>query len=325
MEIISDKKQFFDTIKDFEYIPFTQTEGWYNYHNTQKPGKIIFLVDNIHNPSIACFAHEKKFFSLKMLMISGEALVSELISWKQIQTFYKDITALGYDFIEVNSLAIYNSKYETGIRKAGYLRPVGLFSSTQSILIDLEKELSFDKNWKKNLKLATKQNLSFEVIEKIEEKHIREFFLLYQHLLKDKGFENAINEKQIKELLSSSFFGMANVRDSQNLPQAYFIFYKRGKYAESLFRAKSDTAKQNGASFYLYFKLLEYLRMNGFKSFDMGKISPGVKGKDGVANFKLGINGSYIIYNGEWSWYKKSFYRPLMYFVKKYLFKKIEV
>ena len=57
----------------------------------------------------------------------------------------------------------------------------------------------------------------------------------------------------------------------------------------------------------------------------MGRIVPShLLNLKGVFDFKDGIHGEYVIYNGEWSWYKKQYYRPLIYFVKKYLLKKRE-
>ena len=325
MEIISDKQKYFELIKDFEYIPVTQSEGWYDFHAYKNPERIIFIVDALDNPAIACFAHVKKFLHLKMLQIEGEATIRKTMTSKQIQLFYREITNLGYDFIETNSQAIYNPEYEIGIRKAGYLRPVGLFSTHLSVLVDLNKALTLSSNWEKNLKIASRQKFSFEVVELIQEKHIQEFLSQYKTLLNDKKFDFQLNKDQISQLLTDQSFGLANIKDEEDSIIACFVFYKHEKYAESIFRTKKDSARKTGATFFLYVKLLDFLRKNGVEYFDMGRITPGNKSKDGVADFKTGIKGALIIYNGEWSWYKKPLYRPLMYFVKKYLFNRNEL
>jgi hypothetical protein len=57
----------------------------------------------------------------------------------------------------------------------------------------------------------------------------------------------------------------------------------------------------------------------------MEKLVPSTKPINSVFLFKNGVEGKHIVLNGEWSWYKNLYYRPLMYFVKKYLMKKREL
>ena len=60
------------------------------------------------------------------------------------------------------------------------------------------------------------------------------------------------------------------------------------------------------------------------KTFDMEKLAPSIHSTNAVFLFKNGIKGEYIVVNGEWSWHKNSFLRPLMYIAKKWFLKKIE-
>ncbi|MCD7971738.1 MAG: hypothetical protein LUG18_03595 [Candidatus Azobacteroides sp.] len=330
MVTVSDKNQYFQIIKNFEYIPYSQTEGWYCYINNgknEKEEKFIFILDDQQNPEIACFGYIMKFFGLKLLMITGECIKKLPVNRKTVYSFYEKITSSGYDFIEVNSPLLYSAEYEIGIRKAGYLRPVGFFSMPVSKLIFLQAEsIEFSKNWRKNLKKAEKNDFHFEVKEKPDKEDIFSFFNLYKILLKEKNFYHHISKNEFEYILSSPDFGLAMLKENTSDELiAGFIFFKRNQFAQSVFRAKSVLARNTGATFYIYIKLLEYLKDKNYLYFDMGRLVPSIiPSLDGVFDFKDGLKGEYILYNGEWAWYKKKFYRPLMYFVKKILMKKRE-
>jgi len=129
MKII-DKNTFFDITQSFDYVPFTQSKGWWAMNSLTDENRFAFFVDCIEKPAIACMGHIKKSLRLKMLQIEGECLLDEKdIESKQIREFYKEITQAGFDMVEVNSSLPYNALHEIGIRQAGYLRPVGMFST----------------------------------------------------------------------------------------------------------------------------------------------------------------------------------------------------
>jgi hypothetical protein len=325
MVSLSDKHTFFRLINDFEYVPYTQTEGWYKYNSFSNPEDVVFIVDNISEPLIACFGYVKKFLGLRLLSLEGECLKTNNVSREIIQSFFQDVTKLGYDFVEVSSIAIYHPEYEIGIRSAGYLKPVGTFSVHLSKLIDLQNEIAFSGNWRRNLKKAEKHHLRFEVIENASANDIDTFLRLYSKLLSDKKFHHHIAPDQLKYLLSDPHFKLAVVKDDSDEANTFFIFFTDGTNAVSLFTAKSDEAKDNGAMFFIYAVLLEHLKKTGHHYFDVGRLVPSMsKELNGVFDFKDGMKGDYVIYNDEWSWYKKSRYRTVIYFVKKFLMKKRE-
>jgi hypothetical protein len=258
-------------------------------------------------------------------MIEGECLKKNNVSREIIHSFFEGITKLGFDFIEVSSIAIYNPEYEIGIRTAGYLKPVGTFSIHLSKVIDLQKEIAFSGNWRRNLKKTEKQPLQFEVIENASSHDIKTFLDLYSNLLADKKFQHNILPAQLEYLLAYPRFKLAVVKSNSDETHAVFIFFTDGTNAVSLFTAKSKEAKDNGAMFFVYARLLEYLQQTGHSCFDVGRLVPSVtKELGGVFDFKDGMKGEYVIYNDEWSWYKKNSYRTIIYFVKKFLMKKRE-
>lgn len=329
MVVLKNKEKFFAITEKFEYVPYTQTEGWYNYLACTQPKpseKFIFLIDNTDNPAIACFGFIMKFGWLKMLVIEGECLKSLPINRKTIQSFYEEITKLNFDFVEINSHSHYTPEFEIGIRKADYLRPAGLFSNHLSKLIDLRKPIEYGENWKRNIRRAKKYGLIFNFIENPSAYDINIFIDLYKKLLDKKKFSNqSFNIKQINQLLNTNYIKLAIVSDINENVISVMIFSQINYHGQSIFSATMQEAKSTGAAFLMYVQLFEYLKNKGLLFFDMGRLaSSSLPSLKGVFDFKDGIYGEYVIYNGEYSWYKKQFYRPLMYFVKKYLLKKRE-
>jgi hypothetical protein len=286
---------------------------------------VVFIVNDPAAPTIACFGYVKKFFGLRLLSLEGECLKSNNVSRRIIQSFFEDITTLGYHFIEVNSIAIYDPEYEIGVRRAGYLKPVGSFSMHLSKVTDLRKEIGYSEQWTRNLRKSRRNNLRFEVCENISQQDIHRFLDLYSKLQTDKKFHHHILPAQLEYLFTDPRFKMAMVKNDDDSLHALFIYFTDGINATSLFTAKSEEAKNSRAMFVIFSQLLQHLKQTGNHYFDANRLVPSsTKELNGVFDFKDGLEGDYVIYNNEWSWYKKSSYRILIYFVKKFLMKKRE-
>ena len=88
------KAEFFDITKLFEYVPYTQSSGWFSFFYGDKKEGFIFLVDDDNNPQVACFGHVKKSFGLKMLVLEGECLKSNSYKSSLIKSFYEVIPSM---------------------------------------------------------------------------------------------------------------------------------------------------------------------------------------------------------------------------------------
>jgi hypothetical protein len=325
MKII-DKNTFFDIIQTFDFVPFTQSKGWWAYNSTEDENRFAFFVDSLEKPTIACMGHVKNFAWLKMLQIEGECFADEKnIDSKKIKEFYKEITQAGFDMIEVNSSLPYDALYEIGIRQAGYLKPVGLFSTPLSILIDLQKPIEYDKNWQKNLKKAAKYQLEFSHISHVNEKDIEDYILLNKELVSRKQFVGTLSGKALAALLSDEHFELFFVENEEKKRIAGEVTYSRKGISTSIYAANSQEGRKKATAYFRYDKIYKFYKEQNFHFFDCGRISPATHKKNDIFLFKNGVKGDYLLYCGEWSWYKKQIYHPLMYFVKKYLFKRIEV
>lgn len=322
-----DKQLFFELTRNFSYIPFTQSEGFWNLHSLNNLNRFVFFVDNPASPQIACMGNVKKFLNKKLIQIEGECLLSGLIEEKQILNFYAEITKEDYDFIEINSALPYDARYEIAIRRAGFLRPAGMFSTQLSIILDLNKPINYDKNWRKNLRRANSHNLSFNVIANPTEVDFQHYLLMNDELAHRKKLHNELSRiEQLEGLFSKGEFLLFFVEDEKNIPVAGMIVYAHQTDFTTVFSATSDDGRKTSASYFLHQEMFSFMcKEKGMKQCDMGRISPSINEKNNIFLFKNGVNGSYVTYNGEWSWYKKPIYRPVMYFVKKYLFKRIDV
>ena len=324
MEII-DKTTFFNLTKNFEIIPYTQFRGIYEFHALSGTNKIKFFINDKENPTIACFGHEKSFGLIKMILIEGECyLASKDITTNNIKTFYTELTLIGYDIIEVCSNAPFDFKYETALRQGGYLRPVGQFTMPVTKIIDLTTDVSYTKNWHQNIKKANKFDLVFEPVNDLQLSDCESFISIYHEMSDRKSLGNSLTVEQIYALCKAGDFKLFFVLFNNKRITATII-HERKTHAGSLYATTNNEALKLSASFFMYSQLLEYLKQHGFESFDMEKLIPSTKAVNSVFLFKNGINGTFLQLNGEWSWYKKQYYRPLMYFVKKYLMKKKEL
>jgi len=324
MELI-DSSTFFNIIKSFEIIPYTQLKGMYDFHALSGTNRIHFFVNSINDPTIACFGHEKKFLNKKMILIEGECYANtSALKTERIRSFFSELCQLGYDFVEVCSNDKYNFDYETALRQAGYLRPVGQFSMPNTKIIDLTQEVKYNRNWKRNIKKAIGNELEFEIINDVNTKDCQDFQRMYQEMSIRKTMSQSLSVEQIQALCKTENFQLFFVLLG-NVRIAGILIYKIKAHAGGGFAATNKIALDLSASFLMYSALFDYLKKNGFQTFDMEKLLPSTKSVNSVFLFKNGIEGKHIVLNGEWAWYKKDYYRPLMYFVKKYLMKKREI
>jgi len=323
MDII-DQTTFFNITQKFELIPFTQSKGMFDFHSVCGNNRIRFFVNNINQPSIACYGHEKKFLNKRMLLIEGECYATHFIyNSNDICLFYKEIINLGYDFIEVNSNDEYEFKYEKALRQVGFLRPVGQFSMPVTKIVDLTSEIKYSRNWRQNIKKSLRNNLTLETISDLKISDCDDFISIYTEMSKRKSLTEPLTVEQVYSLCKSDNFSLFFVLHN-NKRVASIIIHKHITHAGSLYSANNKEALHLSASFFRHYALLSHLKQNGYLTFDLEKLVPSTESINNVFLFKDGIDGRYIQLNGEWSWYKKPYYRPLMYFVKKYLMHKKE-
>jgi hypothetical protein len=272
---------------------------------------------------IGCAAYVKRFMGLTMLMVDTECLQHRHTKPTAICRFYEALRQTGVDMIEVNSRRIYQADYEIGIRQAGFLRPVGSFSYEMTNIIDLSQPLSFNENWKRNLKVSDSQGLTLQRVEHITREDIAAFIRLYREMCFHKNLAQPFTEEMLRVLLDDPHFRLCFICHG-NERLSGIIYHHVGMQAGLLYAANGDAANRVHAGFQLYKQLLNSLSEEGVKTFDMEKMGASIHSTNAVFLFKQGIRGELTPLCGEWSWYKRRWYGVGMYFIKKYLWKKVQ-
>lgn len=318
------KDIFYQAIACFEWIPFTQTLA-YNLSVVQEES-LHFFIDDMNHPLIGCVGYERRKLGLKMLCVCGECLneISSL-SYKRYSTFYQDLRKTAFDIYELNLNTVFSNKAEIALRTAGYLRPVGLFSTELSKIVATTAALKYDKSWKHNLKKAHDANLHFEVKTSMERKDIQTFVSCHHDLQRHKGFLEELSIDGLLELSKDEHFKMGIVTDTKGDVLAGCIFYARKAASTTIYSFSTSAGRESGAAYRLREGIILYLAYQGLDSLDMGRISPGTNEKNNIFLFKDGISGEYVQYLGEWEYCQHEWLSVLLYFAKKYLWKRIRV
>lgn len=309
---------------DFEQLPFSQTDA---YSRAIVPAETLcYFVNDTQKPQIACVGYVRKKAGLKMLVIQGECLSLQNIDRRVRQSFYEQLHHTGYDIYELHIDTPYSPADEIALRQAGWLRPVGLFSTTLSKIIDLTKKLSYSHDWSRNLKKAASYGVGFRLFDGSAE-DIETFCRFYKEMLDRKHFHDIIlTPSFLTTLLSDPRFVLAFALDKSGVPIAgRLVFAPQNGHAQSLFAATSVEARHCSAAYLLYDKLLQHLASTGMLTYDMGRLSPAAHKKNGLYTFKDGIGGDYVQYVGEWEWCRNKCMSVALYLMKKYIWKRVRV
>ena len=250
------------------------------------------------------------------------------VDHKMVREFYSNVDTLGYDIVEINSDSLYSTQFEVGIREAGLLRPVGLFSTTLSKLIDLRTPIQYDKNWKNNLKKADQYGLSFRMYDAktITNEIIDSYLEIQEELTKRKHFAENLDHQRMHILLQDSHFVLGTVWHEGVMVSGMVALMDDGKRAMSLYSATSSIGRKLSASYLLRREVMAYaINERNIPSFDMGRMSPSIHSKNNIFLFKNGIEGNIVQYNGEWLWCSHMWLPLVLYFINKYVWKRVQV
>ncbi len=321
MKEIKDSSIFFELQEKFKRIPFTQSQGWYNYIKAQ--GKEpVFFVDNEQDPNIFCWGTIQNIpFSKKtILRLDGETYKPELTE-KVFKCFYSELTKI-HDAIEINSNNPYNIEFETGIRRAGFKRPIGFFSCPLTIEMDFKVDFNFDRNWKRNVKKSVKNNLQFVEIQNISNEVLIHIIGMFDELATLKNLGYRIEKKPLGSLLESKDMRTFVVYDESMNPVAARIIQDNKPFSTDVFAANSLKARDCGATFFIMQSIFEKLKGEQYLNFDFGRIPPSNHATDSVYVFKNASRGNKIQYNGEWTFYKNTKIELAVFLYKSFKIKK---
>lgn len=307
---------FYQTIRNWEDVPFTQAEGYVRLQSGDNSSRVRYFLDD----NIGCAAHVKRFMGKTLLIIPSECLKHKQTKHSTYTGFYQQIIGEA-DIVEVNSVRPYDAEYETGMRQAGFLRPVGSFSFALTNMIDLTQPLSYDSNWKRNLKQADPFSLKLESKECPSPKDRSDFIQLYHEMCTNKHLAMPFDDHLLEVLLSDPHFKLCMVYHNDK-PVSGIIYHRQHEHCGLLYAATGNAAHPLHAGFEMYRLLLTRLQAEGIQTFDMEKMAPSTHSMNAVFLFKQGIKGTLTTLCGEWSWYKRPWMAVGMYFLKKIIWKK---
>ncbi|MEO8933056.1 MAG: hypothetical protein ABI295_02020, partial [Xanthomarina sp.] len=289
----------------------------------QKHPNIVFFVDNEKDVKIAVWGREQSIplSKKKLLIINGES-ISDSISEKSIIESYRVLKEENYQGIEINSDNEYSIDFEIGIRRAGFVRPLGFFACPLTINFQLQKDFNFNRNWKRNVKKAIAANLKFEEVKVITSGVIQDIISMFKEMadLKDLGYQ--LENESLTALLNSHNMRLFMVYDETKKPVAARIVHDNKPFASDVYAANALMARENGATYYMMQHIFEKLKEEKFTEFDFGRIPPSDHATDSVYIFKNASRGDKIQYNGEWCFYKNKQIEFLMFLYKSFKLKK---
>mgnify|MGYP003571276763 CR=1 FL=1 len=309
------KQRFYEAISDFEWIPFTQNDA---YCRSQVPADSLrYYLDNSDLPRIGCVGFHRRHLGLKLLRVVGECRKNRVLPKEVVSEFYEQITHTDYSIVQLNLDTPYSPENEIAMRLAGYLRPIGLYSTTLSkiILTDPEKH-HFNKHWRNNLNKSQRNNLLLRVIDRPQENDIRDFADKYAEMLDRKHFSDSLSYEQLSILMCNEHYKMLVVETETGERIAGRIMYIHGQTAYGMYSYTNLKGRNLSTSYFLYEQQCKYLYDNGIEQFDVGRISPGQSAKNGIFHFKDGVSGEYVKYLGEWEFVKNRFLSLLLFIVK---------
>lgn len=315
--MIIDRQRFFKIQKNFPDVPFNQTEVWLEITGGIK--NTVFFVDSEDNPRVCCWGRvfERRFIGAH-LMIDGLSVKTSNI--KYIKDFFQDVVSNGYALIEVSDIGYYNCDFEIGIRQAGFVRPL-LNLCPLTLLVELQEDFKFHRNWKRNVNKAIVNNINFKVVDKPTIQDCEVFTTLFNQLKYRKGLSFNIEPETLYNLLVSDEFKLFFTTGENNQTFSARVVYITKKLAYDVYAANSDEGIRNGAAYYIQENILYYLKENGVKAFDYGRIPPSADEMNNIYIAKSYSGGIPIQYNGQWVFNKSKMidfiYNLLKYYRKQ--------
>ena len=169
-------------------------------------------------------------------------------------------------------------------------------SPDRTLLLDLSRTLEdlrkgLSPHWQRELRVAEKNKL--EIIEGSGDKLFEAFVKIYKEMVSRKAFvePNDINEfRLIQDRLPEKLKMKVMLCKSAGEITSGAICSTVGKTALYLFGATSNSGMKSRGSYFLHWKFIEWLKNNGFTTYDLNGINP--TANPGTYKFKSDLCGS---------------------------------
>jgi len=165
----------------------------------------------------------------------------------------------------------------------------------RTLVLDLspsvpELRKNLDAKWRNKLSGAEKNHLKVIAGNGLGEYQI--FCQLYQEMRKRKAFETTVDVEEfqrIQEELAEPHRMRILICEDQGIPVAGLVVSAMGNSAIYLLGATSDAGLNAKGAYLLQWTMIQWLKENGFRWYDLGGINP--EANPGVYTFKKGMSG----------------------------------
>ena len=154
-----------------------------------------------------------------------------------------------------------------------------------------ELRKSLDKKWRNQLTRSEKNGLT--VIADTGMAAYGIFCRMYAQMLKRKAFETTVDVEEFgrtQESLPEPQRMRILICEQNGVPVAGIVASAIGDSGIYLLGATSDDGLNSKGAYLLQWTMIQWLKENGFKSYDLGGIDP--EGNPGVYSFKKGFSGA---------------------------------
>ena len=230
----------------------------------------------------------------------------------ELRKFLKSIVEENYDMITLSDVSPYDSEFELAVRRAGFVRPLGLSLSPMTMYVDLQKPFSFHRNWRRNVKKSVDSGNFFQIIEHPAQKDAVAFVNMFSEQKERKNLRYGFSVNDIISLTANSNYIMFIVYSETGEPLSGRIVYVSGCMSYDVYAANSYAGMKTGAIYHVQEGMLKYLCEKGIETFDYGRIPPRADEMDDIYLAKSYSGGRVVGYNGQWLYYKS--------LLKQYLF-----
>lgn len=170
------------------------------------------------------------------------------------------------------------------------------FEGGRTIYVDLSLPIETLRNnlqsrWRSYLKKVEQSGL--KIIENKSQEELYEVFsTMYREMHQRKGFVEYVDIEEYRTLqakLPKKFKMKILACELEGVPQAAIICAALGNMGIYVLGATSDEGLKNRGSYLLHWKMLEWLKNEGYHWYDLGGIDP--EKTPGTAQFKYGLAG----------------------------------
>jgi hypothetical protein len=194
-------------------------------------------------------------------------------------------------FVGTQRGALFQSAFNGFTQEAS--TPANLY---RTFVLDLTPSLdelrkNLDAKWRNKLTQSEKKGLKVSAEAGIDQ--YQTFCHMYNEMFKRKAFETTVNVEEfgrIQQSLPESQRMRILICEQNGVPVAGIVASAMGDSGIYLLGATSDDGLNSKGAYLLQWTMIQWLKENGFKSYDLGGIDP--EGNPGVYSFKKGFSGA---------------------------------